>query len=140
MSESLVGKSVIEQLDKLDSNNKKSFLEKKKKLDLKKDKVNSQKNILSKEEYEKKVIDLNKEFATFQKEAQEKIKNLRTKRNSAMKKILEELQVLLSEYSKENNLTFIIDQKNIVIGRSDLNVTKDILKLLDQKIKKIKLN
>ncbi len=140
MSESLVGKSVIEQLDKLDNKNKKSFLEKKKTLNLKKDKVNSQKNILSKEEYEKKVINLNNEFATFQNEANEKIEDLRTKRNNAMKKILGELQVLLSEYSKKNNLTFIIDQKNIVIGRSDLNVTKDILKLLDQKIKKIKVN
>ena len=41
---------------------------------------------------------------------------------------------------KKNDLAFIIDQKNIIIGRTDLNITKDILELLDQKIKKIKLN
>ena len=57
-----------------------------------------------------------------------------------MKKIMEELNEVLSEYSKKNNLAFIIDQNNIVIGRTDLNITKDIIKLLDQKIQKIKLN
>ena len=57
-----------------------------------------------------------------------------------MKKIFDELKILLSEYSNKNKLTFIIDQKNIIIGRSDLNVTNEILKLLDSKLKKITLN
>ena len=140
IKESLVGKSIIQQLDKLDKDNKKKFSEKSNKLSSDKDKIQSQKNILSKEEYEKKVLNLNNEFESFQKEANEKGKNLRTKRNNAMKKIMTELNIILSEYSNKNNLTFIIDQKNIVIGRTDLNITKDILKLLDQKIKKIKLN
>ena len=56
-----------------------------------------------------------------------------------MKKILKELQVILSDYSKKNDLTYIVDQKNIILGRADLNVTEDILKLLDSKIKKIPL-
>ena len=54
--------------------------------------------------------------------------------------ILSELNVLLSNYSNENELTFIIDQKNIIIGRTDLNVTSEILKLIDLKLKKVSLN
>ena len=54
-----------------------------------------------------------------------------------MDKILSELNILLSEYSNKNELTFIIDQKNIVIGKTNLNITKEILKLLDLKLKKI---
>ena len=57
-----------------------------------------------------------------------------------MQKILSELKILLSDYSNENNLTFIIDQKNIIIGKSDLNITSQILKLLDKKLKKVSLN
>ena len=83
---------------------------------------------------------MNSEFEKVQKDANTKGNDLRTKRNNAMKKIMDELNIILSEYSKKNNLAFIIDQKNIVIGRTDLNITKNILKLLDQKIKKIKLN
>ena len=50
------------------------------------------------------------------------------KRNTGMKKILDELNIVLSEYSKKNELTFIIDQKNIIIGNGDLNITNEIIK------------
>jgi outer membrane protein len=140
MKESLVGKSLFQQLDKLDSDNKKDYIEKRKKLFLRKDKINSQKTVLSKDEYEKKVIELNNEFEKFKKEGNKKIINLRTKRDNAMRKLLDELRVILSKYSDENNLAFIIDQKNIIIGKADLNVTSEILKRLNAKIKKIKVN
>jgi|TARA_B110000259_G_C13946736_1_gene375043 Skp family chaperone for outer membrane proteins len=140
MKESVVGKSLLQQLDKADNKNKKIFSESRKNLATKRDKITSQKNILSKEEYEKKVIAINKEFEFFQSDAQKKVTLLRKGRDAAMKKILNELQKILAEYSKKNELTFIIDQKNIIIGRADLNITKDILKLLDAKIKKISLN
>ena len=48
-----------------------------------------------------------------------------------MRKLLDELRVILSKYSDENNLAFIIDQKNIIIGKADLNVTSEILKRLN---------
>jgi len=54
-----------------------------------------------------------------------------------MKKILDELNIVLSEYSKKNELTFIIDQKNIIMGKADLNITNEIIKLLNLKIKKL---
>ena len=57
-----------------------------------------------------------------------------------MEKILAELTIILTEYSKKNELSFVIDQKNIIIGRVDLNITKEILKLLNAKLKKVPLN
>ena len=54
MNQSLAGKSLKKQLEKIGNDNKKIFDDSRKKLILKKDKINSQKNILSKEEYEKK--------------------------------------------------------------------------------------
>ena len=56
-----------------------------------------------------------------------------------MKKILKEVTTVLSEYSSKNELTFIIDQKNIIIGKTELNVTNKVLKLVDSRIKKVSL-
>ena len=111
MKESSSGKSLIQQLNKLDNNNKKYFKETKKKLSLEKNKINSQKNILSESEYNQKVASLNKEFEIFQDVGKKKIELLKTKRNMGMKQILDKLNILLSEYSKKNELSFIIDQK-----------------------------
>ena len=140
MKESLAGKSLIKQLSKIDDNNKKYFLEYEKKLKLEKEKISSQINILSKEEYDKKVLILNDDFKKYQNEVRDKLELTKSKRDKALKKILSELNVLLSNYSNENELTFIIDQKNIIIGRTDLNVTSEILKLIDLKLKKVSLN
>tara|TARA_Y100000748_G_scaffold296659_1_gene289745 strand:- start:257 stop:790 length:534 start_codon:yes stop_codon:yes gene_type:complete len=140
LNKSLAGKSMLQQLNKLDSANKKTFLDKRKKLLSAREKITSQQNILSKEEFEKKITNFNSEFKTFQTDSNKKIDALKDKRDNAMRKIMNELKILLSEYSQKNELSFIIDQKNIVIGKSDLNITNEIIKLLDQKIKKIKLD
>ena len=140
MKESLAGKSLIKQLSKIDDSNKKYFLEYEKKLKLEKEKISSQINILSKEEYDKKVLILNEDFKKYQNEVRDKLELTKSKRDKALKQILIELNVLLSNYSNENELTFIIDQKNIIIGRTDLNVTSEILKLIDLKLKKVSLN
>ena len=47
---------------------------------------------------------------------------------------------ILNEYSKKNSISMIFQKKNIVTGRSDLDITSIILKQLDEKIKKIDLN
>ena len=140
MRESLVGKSLMIQINKMEKKNQKYFNDYKKKLATEKNKINSQKTILSEEEYNKKIISLNKDYKNFQNDGKNKITLLQSKRNKAMQKILSELKILLSDYSNENNLTFIIDQKNIIIGKSDLNITSQILKLLDKKLKKVSLN
>ena len=57
-----------------------------------------------------------------------------------MEIILKTLSPILTEYSKNNNISIIMDKKNIIIGKTELNITKEILILLDEKIKKIKLN
>lgn len=140
MNQSLAGKSLVKQLNKIDKNNKNNFLKKEEKLKLEKDKITSQKNVLSKEEYEKKVLALNNEYSKYQNDVKKTLASTKSKRDNGLKKILDELNILLSEYSQKNELTFIIDQKNIIIGKSDLNITNEILKLINSKIKKISLN
>ncbi len=139
LRDSLVGKSLQTQLSTIEKNNKKFIEKNKKELNLKKNKINAQKNILSPEEFNKKIVELNKEFESFKINVKKKIQSSQSKRDIAMKKILEKLNLILSEYSNKNKITFIIDQNNIIIGRTDLNITSEILKLLDQKLTKISL-
>ena len=140
ISQSLAGKSLTEQLIKIDKKNRKDFDEIQKKLLIKKNNLSKKKNILSSDEFDKNVIDLNKKFNSSQADIKNKINLLRSKKNEGITKILKELNILLTEYSNKNQLTFIIDQKNIVIGKSDLNITKEILKSFNQKISKIDIN
>ena len=53
---------------------------------------------------------------------------------------LKNINPILAKYSEENLISIIMDKKNILIGKSELDITKDIIKILDKKIKSIKLN
>tara|TARA_B110000444_G_C18823410_1_gene588970 strand:+ start:1276 stop:1812 length:537 start_codon:yes stop_codon:yes gene_type:complete len=137
ISESLAGKSLLDQINKIDKKNKKELKKIREKLDSEKKDISQKKNVLSEDEYKKKVISLNKRFQSLQSNAKNKIKALQAIRNKGMSKILNELNIILSEYSIENELTFIIDQKNIIIGKTELNITNEILKLINKKLTQI---
>ena len=98
------------------------------------------KNLLSKEEFQKEISNLRTEVKNYNNERNEKINSLTKKRLESMEIILKTLSPILTEYSKNNNISLIMDKKNIIIGKTELNITKEILILLDEKIKKIKLN
>ena len=100
----------------------------------------AKKNILSKEEFQKEISILRNEVKNYNNERNEKINSLTKKRLQSMEQILKNLSPLLAEFSKENNISIIMDKKNIIVGKTELDITEEILKLLDSKIKKIKLN
>ena len=50
------------------------------------------------------------------------------------------LEPILAAYAEQNQIAFIIEQKSIVVGKNDFDVTKDIIEELDKKLPSIKIN
>ena len=98
-----------------------------------------QKNILKKEDYEKKISDLKNKYKSYQEQRNKKNAELTQLRNKVGNEILNHINEILTQYSKRESISLIIEKKNVVIGKSDLDVTSDILSLLNNKIKKIEL-
>ena len=59
-------------------------------------------------------------------------------KDESAKIILKNINEIITEYSEKNSISLIVDKKNIVIGKSELNITNDILELLNKKIKNVK--
>ena len=137
MDKSLAGQSLKKQLENLHKKNLESFKEKENSLKKKEQDVLSKKNILSKEEFQKEISNLRNEVKSYNNERNEKINSLTKKRLESMEIILKTLSPILTEFSKKNNISLIMDKKNIIIGKTELNITKEILTLLDAKIKKL---
>tara|TARA_Y100000590_G_scaffold285683_1_gene321474 strand:+ start:825 stop:1349 length:525 start_codon:yes stop_codon:yes gene_type:complete len=140
MNNSIAGKSITSQLEE---NHKKNILKLKKieeKLKKEESEIISQKNVITKEEYEKKIIDLREKARKFRNERNENINNLNNQRLEATSTIINLIRPILSEYSEKNSISIIIDKKNVIIGKTTLDITNDILKIVDEKIGKIKLD
>jgi len=140
MSVSKAGKSITEQLEKIHKSNISHFKKKEAELKKKEEEIIAQKNIISKEEFEKKITDLRSKVKDYRKERNDRINSLTKKRIEATAELVDGINPILAEYSTEKSISIIIQKKNIVLGKSDLDITNDILKIVDKKIKTIKLN
>ena len=140
MNNSIAGKSISSQLE---NNHKKNILKFKNiEEELKKEEAEiiSQKNVITKKEFEKKIIDLRDKANKFRKERNNNINNLNNQRLEATSKMITLVRPILSEFSDKNSISLIIDKKNIIIGKTLLDITDDILKIIDEKIGKIQLD
>ena len=139
MQESSAGKSIIAQLKKKRESSISKFKSREKDIFDKEKKLIAQKNILSKDEFESKIKELRNEISNYQNERNKTSNNITKLRIKASKKLISELTPILEEYSKKNSIRIIIQKKQIVMGTKEDDITKDILELVNQKIKNIKL-
>ena len=94
---------------------------------------------MEKSEYEKKVLSFKQEVQDHNVKKSNLIKELNTKRLNATTKLLDNLNPILSDYSNEQSISLVIQKKNIIIGKTELDITEEILKLLNKKVKKINI-
>jgi len=139
MNNSLAGKSIQKQLNKKNDANIQKFSKIEKNLKIEETKLISQKNILEKNDYQKKIELFSKKVLLYKTDRAKIIKNLAIKKNKAQSTLVNALNPILANYSKEKSISLILPKKNIVIGKTDLDITKIILVLLDKNIKSIKL-
>ena len=97
------------------------------------------KNILSEDEFKKEVSKLKSEINEFNLMKRNEIKDFENKKMQYNKKLLVSIQKILGAYSKSNDITLLLQKKNIVMGSKDIDITSDILTILNNSIKKISL-
>ena len=140
INQSIAGKSVTKQITNINSKNTSKFKKREQELIEIENRIIKKKNILSKDDFEKQAKALNSDVANFKQEINKSRKELAQKKLEATKKMLNVLNSILSEYSVKNSISLIIQKKNIVIGKSELDITKPVLVLVNAKIKSVKLN
>jgi len=140
INQSTAGINLLKQIKNINTKNASKFKKREQELIEIENKIIKKKNVLSKEDFEKQAKALNNDVANFKQEINKSRKALAQKKLEATTKILNVLNTILSEYSSKNSISLIIQKKNIVIGKSELDITKPILDLVNAKIKSVKLN
>ena len=139
-SNSVAGKDITNKV-KMDFNKSQKNLEiLKDKLINDEKKLINQKNILSKEEFEKNLFDLKNEIEEFNNQRIKLNSEIDVYRNKLQSSFSLELSNVIQKYANENNIDLIIDKNTILVGKNVLDATKDVLELFDKNIKKININ
>ena len=140
LNESDVGKYLNTELNKINKSNIEEFKKIENSIKSEEDKILTQKNILKTDEYNLKVNELRDKYISYQELKNSKNEEITKIRNDTASKILKIVNEILSKYSAEKEISLIIEKKNIVIGKTQLDVTNEILELLNKKITKVEIN
>ena len=139
LSESEAGKYINNEIQKINDKNVEEFKKIENSIKSEEEKLLKQKNILKEEEFNIKVNKLRERYKSYQEIKMTKNNELIKLRDNSGNQILKIINEILSEYSTKNKISLIMEKKNVVIGKSELDITKNILDLLNTKIKKVEL-
>ncbi len=107
------------------------------KVNKEKEELIKQKNILSENDFKLKIDDIDKKVIDFNKKSKIKNNEITELKKKVRSNFLDQLREILGEYSVQNSITLIIKQENVLIGSNKLNISNEILEILNKK--KIKL-
>ena len=135
LQNSIKGKSIYNELEKMNEINRNKISTKENKLRAEENEIIKQKNILSEVDFEKKVIDLRKKINEFNQEKKKLSSEYEKQKKTKLNNFLEKIVPIIENYVKDNSIGLVLNQKNVFIGSKKYDITNDILKIIDVKIK-----
>ena len=140
MSMSKPGISILNQLKELNNKNAKQFDKDKKTLKKNEDTIIAQKNILSDVQFKKEITKLRSDIKNYNDNRQKIILAFNKVKLINTNKLLELINPILTNYADENSIGLIFQKKNIIVGKTELDITDEIIVLINKNIQEFKLN
>ena len=135
VSNTKAGKLIISNLEKSKKKTLAKFEKKEKELKIIENDINKQKNIISEEELKKKLIEFRKEINNFKKDRQNVINDFNKKKVEEFNNFFKKITPIIQDYVSEKNIDIVLDRKNIFVASKKKDITQEIIKIIDSKIK-----
>ena len=137
---SIAGKKISIHIQNESKKITSEFKEYKNTIDKKKDELINQKNVLSKDEFNKKYLSLEEEIKKLTDIIKKKNLDLNNYKKNSRIEFLKKLEKVLHEYAKGKSIQMILQKRNILLANKELDVTKDVIELFDKNFKVVEVN
>ena len=97
--------------------------------------IKQKKNILSEEELRSQIADLNKKVNEFNIKKNKINDQFKKKKNEQLNNFFVKIEKLIGNYVKDKSIDLLIDKKTVFVGVSSLDVTNDIIDIVNKNIK-----
>ena len=133
------GSSIKSQLNTLSLQNSKKFESEAKKIKEQETKLISQKNILSEVDFQSNINKLKLEIKNYN-DNRDKINNDFNKlRIDSTNKLLKLINPILVSYSNDKSISLILKKRDLVIGKTELDITDEIILIINKDINQFKI-
>ena len=131
INNSILGKKVIEKLENINIKNLDLLKKEQKLLNNERDEIEKTKNILSKEELDKKILNLNNKLQNFSKKQELLSSEFNELKQSEMSDLINKINPIIEKYMIENKIDLMLKKENIYISKIEHDVSKAIINLID---------
>ena len=135
LEKTLIGKSIYKDLNDLNKKNIEKLKKIEKQLKNQEEDIISKKSIISSEAFNEEVSKLKLKINSFKEEKNNMVQDFSQKKKLDIKKFLNKINPIIQGYMKSNSINILLDKKNILIGSDNLDITANIIKLIDEKLK-----
>ena len=139
VSVSKPGSSIFNQLKDINKKNLDFLKEEEKKFKEKEKKLIAQKNIISENDYKNKINELKSEINIYNQNRNEKIKKFNKLKVENTNNLLKLISPILAKYSTENEISIILQKKDLIIGKTELDITDEVITIINNEIKEFKI-
>ena len=135
LSNTNVGKSLFEKIQKFENSKIKELNNKEQILKDEENKILASKNIISKDELNKNISEFQVKLKNYKNLKQDEINLLKKKRNEEILNLLKSINPLIEKYMNEKSISILIDKKNIFIADKNYDITKNLVDLINNNLK-----
>ena len=139
ISSSKSGSSILKQLTDLNNKNLKFLKNEEKKFQEKETKLISQKNIISETDFENKVNELKSEIKNYNQTRTKMLKDFSKLKIENTNNLLKLINPILVKFSDDKEIAIILQKKNLVVAKTQLDITDEIIKIINAEVKEFKI-
>ena len=133
------GSSIFKQLKNINDKNLNFLKDEEKKFKEKEKKLLAQKKIISENEFKAKVDELKSEINNYNQNRSNMIKDFNKLKVDNTNKLLMQINPILSKFSIDNEISIILKKKDLIIGKTELDITDEFIKVINNEIKEFKI-
>ena len=135
-NESIAGKKSNKTIFDFRNEKNKTLNILKKEIDENTEKLKNQKNVITDEEYNNQIIELQKKIDSFNSLLDKNNIEITNLQNMIKDKYLEILYIIVEKYSKKNLIDIVLNKKDVLIGKQTLDISDEILDIMNKEFDK----
>ena len=139
ISTSKAGSLILKQLTDLNKKNLNFFKEEEKKLKEKEKKLISQKNIISEKDFKNKVNELKSEISNYNQNRNKILTDFNKLKIDNTNDLLKLINPILVKFSNDKVIAIILKKKDLVVAKTQLDITDDVIKIINSEVKEFKI-
>ena len=133
------GSSILKQLTDINKKNLKLLKNKKKKFQQKETKLISQKNIISETDFKNKVNELKSEIKNYKQNRNEMLADFNKLKIDNTNNLLKLINPILVKFSNDKEIAIILQKKDLVVAKTQLDITDEVIKIVNLEVKEFKI-